>query len=233
MPSGCWKRSTPKWRDAHVKPLLPTHPAFPLVCWLALALTLPRLTPLLLLLVSAVGAVCLGRAVWAASRRVKWLLLTLVGTFAFTLPGAPLFAAAWSPTAEGLQTGALHALRLLVLVWAVRLLLGRQTPLARLAGLWWLLQPLAWCGVSPNQMVVRLFLTLEETAKLTGDHAPTLSALWHALSTPLPPPSLPPAAAETRHLTLQCPPLSGRDGLWMLGVMSVPVGLLGWGTLWG
>ena len=48
---------------------MPTHPAFPLVCWLALALTLPRLTPLALLLVSLVGAVYLGRAVWAASRR--------------------------------------------------------------------------------------------------------------------------------------------------------------------
>ena len=42
---------------------MPTHPAFPLVCWLALALTLPRLTPLALLLVSLVGAVYLGRAV--------------------------------------------------------------------------------------------------------------------------------------------------------------------------
>lgn len=211
---------------------MPTHPAFPLVCWLALALTLPRLNSPAAKRGESVGAVYLGRAVWAASRRVKWLLLTLIATFAFTLPGDPLFATAWSPTAEGLQAGALHALRLLILVWAVRLLLGRHPPLARLAGLWWLVQPLAWCGVSPNRMVVRLFLTLEETAKLTGDHAPSLSALWHALSTSLPV-HPPPAPAETRHLTLQCPPLSGRDGLWMLAVMSVPVGLLGWGALWG
>lgn len=156
------------------------HPALALVAWLLLALVLqawswPALSLLFLFCVPL-----LWRQLCLALRRMRWLLLTLLLVTAWSVPGDALFAAAWSPSRQGLALALQQQLRLLLLMASLRcvwLQLGQQGMLQALA---WLLQPLALLGLPLERVLLRLGLTLFY-AEHWLQHPPALSlAAWRA-----------------------------------------------------
>ena len=97
------------------------------------------------------------------------VLLALLLVMAWSLPGKAMLDAAWSPTWEGLLAGAGHALRILALVWLMRMVwlaVGQQ---GVLAGLYCLLCPLAWLGLPVERAGLRLGLTLAYAERLLAD----------------------------------------------------------------
>lgn len=100
---------------------------------------------------------------WRLLRRARWLMLILLLTYAFTLPGDPVWSAwgAWSPTLQGMAAGAMRVLRLSLMLIALAILLA-STPRSRLIyGLYILAQPFAMLGLDRRAFAVRLGLTLE------------------------------------------------------------------------
>ncbi|MCW3478044.1 hypothetical protein OL229_00520 [Neisseriaceae bacterium JH1-16] len=164
---------------------LPLHPAVPIAGWLALALCVQWLPSSLLLAV----AVLFGGLLWqrdAASfrmtlRRLRWLLLALLAVMGWTLPGQALWEANWAPTRQGLLEGALHGLRLLVLVWAIRGLWLTLTRGELLAGLFALARPLARLGLPTKRMMLRLWLTLDYADALLAAPPRFSLAAWRTL----------------------------------------------------
>ncbi|MHB8915414.1 MAG: CbiQ family ECF transporter T component, partial [Thiobacillus sp.] len=100
---------------------------------------------------------------WRLLRRSRWLMLILLLTYAYTLPGDPVWAAwgAWSPTLQGVRAGAVRVLQLSLMLIALAVLLA-STPRDRLIyGLYELARPLAFLGFDRRAFAVRLGLTLE------------------------------------------------------------------------
>ena len=109
-------------------------------------------------------------AAWRLLYRSRWLMLVLLLTYAYTLPGNPIWPAGggWSPTQQGVTAGAVRVLRLSLMLIGLAVLLV-STPRARLIyGLYVLLRPVAWWGFDRRAFAVRLGLTLEYIER----HAP-------------------------------------------------------------
>lgn len=198
------------------------HPATPLAGWLALAVMLP-LWPWPLQLAAA--ALCAGLAArhdraapWLAARRMRWLLAALLAAMAWSTPGQAVWQADWAPTREGLLEGSLHALRLLALLWCMKALFASRSRHDWLLGLRTLCWPLTWLGLDINRAALRLWLTLEETERLTGETAPRWRDLWQALSAA--PAATGDAQDDGRALTLQLQTLTGRDVLAWLALAA-------------
>lgn len=148
-------------------------------------------------------------------RRTRWLMAVLLLTYAYALPGTPLWLALdWaSPISEGLQQGALRVGRLLMLLAGLAVLLA-YTPRPRLIyGLYVLARPLAWIGLDRRAFAVRLGLTLDYV-----EHAPKPVRWLDALHAPLP------DDAEPDSYTLHAERWQTRDSAVILaGVLLVGV----------
>jgi energy-coupling factor transporter transmembrane protein EcfT len=153
-------------------------------------------------------------------RRARFLLLSLLTIYAFATPGGNLVPAwgAMSPTLEGVQSGALQAWRLAVLLAALALLLG-TTPRERLlAGLYVLLRPFRFFGVDAERIAVRLWLTLhyaEGAPRRKG--AAWLPSLQQALE---------PGSAAASVVILEGARLGWIDGLALLASLGLVVGMV-------
>ena len=103
-----------------------------------------------------------------ALRRLRWLLLALIGIYGWLTPGVPVIAglAEFAPSWEGLQAGAIRALILLSMVLAVYLLLTTTSRDQLLTGLSWLTRPLRWLGLDAQRLNVRIVLTLQLVPRL-------------------------------------------------------------------
>lgn len=142
------------------------HPVLRILLLLLLAIMAQSLAPRLL---GLLGVLLLGLALWRSSspllrmlRRSRWLFLTLLLVFSFSTPGEylPGWPLAMAPTYEGLASGLLQAGRLLVMLTGLSLLLTTTSRELLLAGLFFLLRPLAWVGLPPERFTARLWLTL-------------------------------------------------------------------------
>ncbi len=141
------------------------HPVNRIALWLGLTAMLPWLEQALLYAVTAI--VILVAAVFARVRlarallRSRWLLLALAGVYGWTTPGEYLWPGVLAPTHEGLVLGLAQAARLLAIVASLQLLLTNMPRPAIFAGLYVLLRPLEWLGLSRDRLALRLTLTLE------------------------------------------------------------------------
>lgn len=191
------------------------HPVLLLLGWLLLAIPFARLAwafPLLVLLVYFP----VWPIVWQSCRRMKWLLLAMVLSHGWALPGPALLSAyAWSPSLSGLRYGLEQALHLLWLVCGLRYcwqLLGRQ-------GMWTafsaLLSPLRLLGLPVERLLLRLTLTMQ-LAEYWMQHPPRwrLDEWQRVLAEP--PPQVTPD--EVKLLTL---PWTWRDSLLLLILLAV------------
>ena len=85
---------------------------------------------------------------WRLLRRTRWLMAVLLLTYAYSLPGIPLWPSlGWaSPSVEGLQQGALRIGRLVLLLAGLAVLLAYTSRPRLIYGLYALARPLAWRG---------------------------------------------------------------------------------------
>ncbi len=93
-------------------------------------------------------------------RRTRWIMFSLWLIYAYSTPGQNLFDSSLSPSREGLMSGALQLMRLLVALAGLAILLDRLHRQQLISGLYSLLLPLQWLGLSRERFAVRLALTL-------------------------------------------------------------------------
>lgn len=114
---------------------------------------------------------------WRLLRRTRWLMLVLLLTYAYTLPGHALWPEwAWaSPTVEGTRFGLERTLRLALIVIALAMLLADTGRPRLIYGLYVLARPLNGMGFDRRAFAVRLGLTLGyvEQAQETTKPKPT------------------------------------------------------------
>ena len=93
-------------------------------------------------------------------RRTRWFMISLWLIYGYSTPGQALFDSMFSPTREGLMSGGLQSMRLLVALAGLAMLLDRLHRQQLMAGLYSLLLPLRCLGLSRERLAVRLALTL-------------------------------------------------------------------------
>jgi energy-coupling factor transporter transmembrane protein EcfT len=144
---------------------------------------LPQLTVLAVALATAFLFAPVRHEAWRLLRRTRWLMAVLLLTYAYSMPGTPLWPPLdWaSPTMEGVLMGALRVARLALMIAGLGGLLA-TTPRPRLIyGLYGLARPLVWLGFDRRAFAVRLGLTLDYV-----EHAPKPARWLDALRAPLP-----------------------------------------------
>lgn len=149
------------------------HPGTRILIYLLSALAVPGLSFFQLLgLTVAVGIACIGRLrqVWTLLRRARWLLLLMVITYGYSLPGDALFPglAHYAPTHEGLMQGLVQAWRLGLLLLLLDVLVLRIPIAGLLTGLHSIMRPLTVFGVDRERVSVRLALTMEAMERSRG-----------------------------------------------------------------
>jgi len=126
----------------------------------------------LLLVLYAASGVAKLRKLARMLQRLRYFYLAILLVFGLTTPGTPVAdipGLAWL-TVTGLGAGAERVVGLTLIVAAVHWLLETTTRDELAGGLYWLLQPLAWIGISVERFVLRLVLTLERIEQML-DHA--------------------------------------------------------------
>lgn len=146
------------------------HPGTRILIYALVALSLPALSQWQLALLAFIAALSMPgrqREVWRLFRRTRWLLLLLVLTYAYSLPGEAVWpqTGAFSPSQEGLVQGLLQAVRLGVLLLLLDALVLRMPTAALLSGIHQVLVPVALFGLDRARATVRLALTLELMAR--------------------------------------------------------------------
>jgi len=166
----------------------PLHPAAGILLWCGWAVAVERaaLSPLTILAVAAATAFLFAPVRQQALRllrRTRWLLVVLLLTYAYVLPGEPLWPdLGWaSPSVDGAQQGALRVVRLVLMLAGLALLLATTARPRLIYGLYVLAKPLTWLGFDRRAFAVRLGLTLDYV-----EHAPKPVRWLDALRAPLP-----------------------------------------------
>lgn len=142
------------------------HPVILLSAWILFVSLVPGLEMEKLLLCSLLLSLLLAkkevRSVFVRLlRRTRWLLLALVMLYGFFTQGQALIAHwQWGPSEEGLRSGVIQALRLVLILLSLASILAALNGNRLIAGLYGLIKPLGYLGMAVDRMVVRLALTL-------------------------------------------------------------------------
>ncbi|HUW28364.1 MAG TPA: hypothetical protein VMV97_07130 [Sulfuriferula sp.] len=151
------------------------HPATAIVLWLFFVVWLEFVRP------PALGLAALALLPWLQGatltqffrylRRTRWLLLSLLMIYAYTLPGEHVSSmlGSLSPSVQGLQHGVLRIARMTLLLAALSILMMRIPRTALLLGIYRILHPLQWLGVDVERIAVRLWLTLHYAEAALGN----------------------------------------------------------------
>lgn len=143
------------------------HPATLLLCWGGLVVVLQTLSLSELawaaLPIMSLSLLLARRRTRLLIRRARWLLLSIAVLFVLASPGERLPGAIGEIgiTYDGLQLAAEHVLRLLLLLATLALLHERLGNEGLIAGLHWLLAPLAGWRKVRERVIVRLMLVLD------------------------------------------------------------------------
>lgn len=153
------------------------HPAVPILVWIMLALLVQRLQGAILL-TPCVVLILLALKLCAAQmrsliKRTRWILIVLLFIYAYTTPGGAVFPqfGILSPTWEGLSDGATQLGRLLSVLAGLAIMLTLLPQTSLISGLYSLMYPLRWFGLSRERFAVRLALTLENAESAMRDTA--------------------------------------------------------------
>lgn len=163
----------------------PPHPAARILLWCgwAVAVESTAFVQLPFLAVATATAFLFSpvrQEAWRLLRRTRWLMLVLLLTYAYTVPGIVLWPAlSWlSPSLEGLQMGGVRVGRLVLLLVGLAILLAYTSRPRLIFGLYCLAKPLTWFGFDRGAFAVRLGLTLDYV-----EHAPKPARWLDALRT--------------------------------------------------
>lgn len=169
------------------------HPAVSILCWLIYALTVEWAKRFSLAGLAVLTALmCIGQpetrlAFSRLLKRSRWLLLSLVAVYAWTLPGTWIWSqlGALSPSWEGLALGGERLIRLALLLAALALLLQKVSRDDLVYGLYLLAWPFVKLGFDRRAFAVRLALAMEWTrSSRPGTSAGISDALQSALREP-------------------------------------------------
>jgi len=142
------------------------HPAAQILTWCVLVVSMQAMAIVPLLMTAGVillGAFSFSRHKFIQLlRRTRWIMLSLLLVYAYSTPGQPLSDSfgMFGPSREGLLDGVLQLTRLLAALAGLAILLDRLHRQQLIAGLYTLLAPMQWIGLSRERLAVRLALTL-------------------------------------------------------------------------
>jgi energy-coupling factor transport system permease protein len=199
------------------------HPAVQILVWIMLALLVQRLQGVELLN-SCIALIALALTLCAEQmlsliRRTRWIMVVLLFIYAYSTPGVAVLSqfGSLSPTWEGLSDGATQLGRLLSVLAGLAILLA-LLPLARLvSGLYSLMYPLRWFGLSRERFAVRLALTLENAESAMRDTASDWrTSIGNALK---------PNSSGTSHIELDVQAFKLVDALVLLVCVVLMIGV--------
>ena len=159
------------------------HPTLRILALIFLAIVSQRLPvgalAIMFMVIIGVGWHWYRPALLRMIRRSRWLLLTMMLIFSYTTPGE--FVHGWpaevSPTYEGLLAGTLQVLRLLTMLAGLVILLGTTARAELMAGIFSLLKPFRYFGLSAERVTARLWLTLH----YVEEASPVRKSRWSML----------------------------------------------------
>lgn len=185
------------------------NPAVPMLLYLLLAVTLPWFGwPTLTVL--AVTIALTGRPSWRLLRRSRWLILMILISYAWSLPGEALVAHDWSPSQEGVMAGLIQVLRLTLLLLCLESWVLRLSPERLLSAILGLLRPFVFLPVERIALRLALALrTLEKPLPLRDVYT------WYEV--PLP------SGEAVRLVRLVW---TAFDSIWLIGGLFILAGLL-------
>lgn len=199
------------------------HPAVQILVWIMLALLVQRLQGIVLL-VTCVVLIGLALRLCAEQmlslmRRTRWIMIVLMFIYAYTTPGGAVFTqfGTLSPTCEGLSDGATQLGRLLSVLAGLAILLDLLPQVRLISGLYSLMYPLRWFGLSRERSAVRLALTLENAESAMRD---TASDWRNTIGD-----ALKPSAAGTSHIELELHAFKLVDALVLLACVALMIGV--------
>lgn len=143
------------------------HPATQLFGWGVFVALVQPLADVALAWIAAITLPLAGfvapRRIWGLLRRTRWLLLSVALLFPLATPGQRLPGAMGEVgiTWDGLSLALEHILRLLLLLASLAIVHERLGTTGMMAGLHWLLAPLAHWRTLRERIVVRLMLVLD------------------------------------------------------------------------
>jgi energy-coupling factor transporter transmembrane protein EcfT len=200
------------------------HPAVQILLWLCLALLAQNLHGAALLLLGG-GMVALALALDATRlftllRRSRWIFLSLLLIYAYAMPDDPWFAqlGAFSPGRAGVLDGLVQMGRLIIMLSGLSVVLTLLTTAQLIAGLYSLLYPLRYLGVSRERIAVRLALTLRYAESAMLDSASDGLRSLAQLNLPV--------QAMPDNVELHLAPLAVRDWLLLLATALLMAGVL-------
>jgi energy-coupling factor transporter transmembrane protein EcfT len=96
-------------------------------------------------------------------KRMRWLFLSILIVYLWFTPGEPILPldSDLVPTLQGLQTGFLRVLSLILIIFAVNYFLSSIARHRLVEAIVWLLYPLNWLAIDTRQLALRIALTLE------------------------------------------------------------------------
>lgn len=176
------------------------------------------------LLVTCVVLVALALGVCAEQmssliRRTRWIMAVLLFIYAYTTPGVAVFSqfGSWVPTWEGLLDGATQLGRLLSVLAGLAILLAMLPQSKLISGLYVLMYPMQWFGLSRERFAVRLALTLENAESAMRDtESDWRSTIGDALS---------PNTSGTSHIELEVHAFNLVDALVLLLCVALIIGV--------
>lgn len=199
------------------------HPAVQIVFWALLALLAQHLQPQALLAQSVIllawALLLCTKQLLSLLRRTRWILLSLLLIYAYTTPGAaiwPQFGMA-SPTLEGLLDGFMQLGRLLSVLSGLAILLTLLSQTQLISGIYALVFPLRWCGLSRERIAVRLALTLQYAESAMRDTAKHWRSTISA--------ALEPSAEDTLPVELQLQAFGAVDVLLLGAAVAMLIGV--------
>lgn len=114
-------------------------------------------------LVLAAGLISMRvRRFFTMLRRMRWLFISMLVIYSYTTPGQ--YLAQWpidfAPTYEGISQGLLQVGRVCLVIAGISMLMATSTQEALMAGIYTIIRPLKYLGLSPERFAARLLLTI-------------------------------------------------------------------------
>ena len=112
-------------------------------------------------------------------RRMRWFLFSILIIFCWFTPGVPIVSwsalSGWLPTVEGLSSGLLRVMALVLVIASVNLLLRSLSRDELLAAIYFIVQPLRLIGVRAEKVALRMTLVFDamgEVQTMMSHHLP-------------------------------------------------------------
>jgi energy-coupling factor transport system permease protein len=116
---------------------------------------------------------CCAKRFFKMLRRTRWILISLFLIYSYASTGNPIWPnlGAFSPVDSGVTNGLLQITRLIMILAGLSILLASLKQVELISGMYTLLYPLRFFGISRERVAVRLALTLQyaENAMLKKD----------------------------------------------------------------